>query len=93
MSFGELCGLYLALEILGKLSEFPDIRPVIIYTDNKSAIRNVYSPQSRSGQYMLTKMIRLLGILERHVEIHWIPAYHGVPENKEADMVVKRATE
>ena len=69
--FGELYGLYLALEILSKEpTEFKDERPVIIYTDNQAAIRNAHCPQSKSGQYMVAKIIRMLGMLNRHVEIH-----------------------
>ena len=68
--FGELYGLFLTLEILGKPTEYSDTRPVIIYTDNQSAIRNPHCPQSRSGQYVLTKITRLLRLLNRQVEIH-----------------------
>lgn len=92
MFFGELYGLFLALEILGDPSEFQDIRSVIIYTDNQSAIRNAHNPQTRSGQYMLAKIIRLLGILDRQVEIHWISVHQGVSGNEEADTVAKKAT-
>ena len=81
----------LTLEIPRELSEYQGTRPVIIYTDNQSAIRNAHNPQSRSSQCILTKIIRLLGILDRHVEVHWIPARHGVPGDEEADVVAKRA--
>ena len=47
--FGELYGLFLALEILEEPTEYADARPVIIYTDNQAAIRHAHCPQSRSG--------------------------------------------
>ena len=68
--FGELYGLLLTLEILGEPSEYQDTWPMIIYTDNQSAIRDAHNSQSRSGQYMLARIIRLLGILHRYIEIH-----------------------
>ena len=75
----ELAGLLLALQMA--ISAGPEVRQVVIFTDNQAAILSAKRPASQSGQWLLRLLTQQLDGLTSsgvRVAIHWIAAHEGV---------------
>ena len=64
----------------------------LIFTDNQAAITFSEQPKQQSGQYLLQEIALQIESFLCQLEIHWIPAYSGVPGNELADIAAKEAT-
>ncbi|EED14536.1 hypothetical protein TSTA_107430, partial [Talaromyces stipitatus ATCC 10500] len=67
-----------------------------IYTDNQAAIRATCQPGRSSGQYIIRRIVRHLGLLRDNrsrwrVRLQWDPGHEGVPGNEKADQLAKLA--
>lgn len=75
----ELVGISLALGLaLDETKSYPTT-PVLIFTENQSAIKAVNNPQGKSGQFLIEEIFTKARKLPLPLAIHWIPAHVGVP--------------
>ena len=71
---------------------------MVIFSDCQAAIQAVQNPKRSSGQFVLCSIYdhaRALRsqtpMFDQTVEIRWIPAHVGVPDNETADVETKLA--
>lgn len=86
-------GISLALDLaLNKTKSYLTM-PVLIFTDNKSAIKASNNLQGRSEQFLIEEIHTKARKLPLLPALHWIPAHVEVPGNEWADKEAKAAAQ
>lgn len=79
----EVAGFHLVVDLL--MEELPET-PAAIFCDSKAALLILQRPASSIlGVTLLSTWLAALRDAGCPASLHWIPAYVGIPGNKEAD--------
>lgn len=71
------------------------VRRILIFKDNQSALWSIHKPRKTSGQTIIQDILELIQKLQvRGIDIkfHWVPAHLGITGNEKTDITAKKST-
>ena len=91
----ELSGILVAIHMALAIPSTSQVRRILIFTDNQSALRSIPKPRKSSGQTIIQD---ILGVIQKvrirgiDTEFHWVPAHLGITGNEKADIAAKKSS-
>lgn len=83
----ELSGILVAIHMALAIPLTLQVRRILIFTDNKSAIRPIHKRRKSSGQSIIQDLLGVIQKLQMRgidTELHWVPAHLGIIGNEKA---------
>ena len=82
---GEMVGIKIALESVRRMEQTTSHRHYAIFTDSLSNIDNFTSTRSHSQPRLFAELMDLIGTINCHITLVWVPSHIGIEGNERAD--------